>query len=64
VLWLLPWAALAPRRGPRLLAFALTAYLMMIWATAGLPALHSLGAHAAATQTGRANDDFLLSLLR
>jgi hypothetical protein len=64
VLWLLPWAALAPRRWPRLLAVAQTAYLLMIWAPAGLLPLRSLRAHAAATRTGRANDDFLLSRLR
>lgn len=64
VLWLLPWAALAPRPAPRALAVALTVYLLLIWAPATAPVLHSLGVQVTATPTGRANNQLLLSLLR
>jgi hypothetical protein len=37
VLWLLPWAALAPSPAPRALAVALTLYLLLSWAPETAP---------------------------
>jgi alpha-1,6-mannosyltransferase len=63
VLWLLPFAALAPRPAPRAVAVLLTVYLLLIWAPASAPALHQLGVYPTATATGRANNHFLHTLL-
>jgi alpha-1,6-mannosyltransferase len=64
VLWVLPFAALAPRPAPRAVAVALTVYLLLIWAPASAPALHQFGEYPSATATGRANNHFLQTLLR
>ena len=64
VLWILPFAALTRRGGPRAAAIALTVFLLAIWVPATGPALHRLGAHVTATPTGRVNNVFLHALLR
>ena len=63
VLWLLPFAALARRPGPRAVAVALTVYLLLSWAPATAPALHEFGVRLTATPIGRVNNEFLQSLL-
>ena len=64
VLWILPFAAITRRGGPRGAAIALTVFLLAIWVPATGPALHQLGAHVTATPTGRVNNVFLHALLR
>jgi hypothetical protein len=64
VLWVLPFAALTRRGGPRAAAIALTVFVLAVWAPATGPALHHLGAHVTATATGRVNNHFLHALLR
>jgi hypothetical protein len=64
VLWILPFAALAPSAAPRAAAIALTVFLLAIWAPATAPVLHRLGAHPTRTAVGRENNRFMHSLLR
>jgi hypothetical protein len=64
ILWILPFAAIARRAGPRGAAIAMTVFLLAAWAPASAPALHRLGAHPTATATGRANNHLLHTLLR
>jgi hypothetical protein len=64
VLWVLPFAAVTRRGGPRAAAIALTVFLLAAWAPATPPALHRLGVHVTATATGRENNRFLHALLR
>jgi hypothetical protein len=64
VLWVLPFAALSRRAGPRAIAIALSVFLLAIWAPATAPALHRLGARPGATAVGRDNARFLHKLLR
>jgi hypothetical protein len=63
VLWILPFAALAPRPAPRAVAVAATVYLLLIWAPASAGALHQFNVYPTATPTGRANNHFLHTLL-
>lgn len=64
VLWVLPFAALSRRAGPRAVAIALTVFLLAVWAPATAPLLHRFGARPGATAVGRDNARFLHSLLR
>jgi hypothetical protein len=64
VLWVLPFAALSPRAGPRAAAIALTVFLLAVWAPATPPLLHRLGLRPGATAVGRENSRFLQTLLR
>jgi hypothetical protein len=64
VLWVLPFAAVGRRAGPRAAAIALTVFLLAVWAPATAPLLHRLGARPGATATGRANARYLQRLLR
>lgn len=64
VLWILPFAAVTHRGGPRAAAIALTVFLLAAWVPATPPALHRMGAHITATATGRENNRFLHALLR
>ena len=64
VLWVLPFAALSPRAGPRAAAIALTVFLLAVWAPATPPLLHRLGIRPGATAVGRENSRYLQSLLR
>ncbi len=64
VLWMLPFAVLSRRAGPRAAAIALTVFLLAVWAPATPPLLHRLGARPGATAVGRQNSRFVQSLLR
>jgi len=64
VLWVLPFAALGRRAGPRAAAIALTVFLLAVWAPATPPLLHRLGARPGATAVGRDNSRFMQRLLR
>jgi Glycosyltransferase family 87 len=64
VLWVLPFAALSRRAGPRAAAIALTVFLLAVWAPATAPLLHRLGARPGATAVGRENARFMHRLLR
>ncbi len=64
VLWLLPFAALSRRAGPRAAAIALTVFLLAVWAPATAPLLHRMGARPGATAVGRENARFMHALLR
>jgi alpha-1,6-mannosyltransferase len=64
VLWVLPFAALAPSAAPRAAAIALTVFLLAVWAPATAPLLHRLGAHPTRTAVGRENNRFMHALLR
>jgi hypothetical protein len=64
VLWVLPFAALSHRAGPRAAAIALTVFLLVSWAPGTPPLLHALGLRPTATAVGRENARFMYSLLR
>jgi hypothetical protein len=64
VLWMLPFAVLSRRTGPRAVAIALTVFLLAVWAPASGPLLHRLGVRPGATAVGRENSRFMHALLR
>jgi alpha-1,6-mannosyltransferase len=64
VLWVLPFAALSRRAGPRAIAIALSIFLLAIWAPATAPLLHRQGVRPGATAVGRDNARFMHRLLR
>jgi hypothetical protein len=64
VLWVLPFAAVGRRAGPRAAAIALTVFLLAVWVPATPPLLHRLGARPGATAVGRDNARFMQRLLK
>jgi hypothetical protein len=64
VLWVLPFAALSRRAGPRAIAIALTIFLLAIWVPATGPFLHQRHLSPGATAVGRDNARFMHRLLR
>jgi len=63
VLWLLPLAALARRRGLRLAALAISAYLLVIWMPNMTDVIHSLGYKPSLTLLGQERQQKTLLLL-